>query len=140
MGTYSDRQFQCEDFFNLAVFQASLSNIQIVSFRFHAIMGGNFTDMPGVMGGTDPFQVIYKFEILKSVQAADRSGNDKSPARYMAARIRIAVRNVHLRRGKQTGRLLHLPVLKNQLYMFSLFDIGTDNRCYLHHIDSLPFF
>ena len=43
-------------------------------------------------------------------------------------------------RGKQIGRLLHLPILKKPLYRFSLFDIGTNNRCHLHHIDSLTFF
>jgi hypothetical protein len=43
-------------------------------------------------------------------------------------------------RGKQIGGLLHLPILKRQLYMFSLFDIGTNSRCHLHHIDSLTFF
>ena len=42
--------------------------------------------------------------------------------------------------GKQISGLLHPPILKKQLYMFSLFDIGANNRCHLHHIDSLTFF
>jgi hypothetical protein len=45
-----------------------------------------------------------------------------------------------LEKGKQIGGFLHLPILKKQLYMFSLFDIGTNNRCHLHHIDSLTFY
>jgi hypothetical protein len=45
-----------------------------------------------------------------------------------------------LEKGKQIGGFLHLAILKKQLYMFSLFDIGTNNRCHLHHIDSLTFY
>ena len=43
-------------------------------------------------------------------------------------------------KGKQIGGFLHLPILKKQLYMFNLFDIGTNNRCHLHHIDSLTLY
>jgi hypothetical protein len=42
-------------------------------------------------------------------------------------------------RKKQIGRLLHPPILKNQSYIISLFDIGADNGCHLHHIDGLAF-
>jgi len=43
-------------------------------------------------------------------------------------------------RGKKTGGFLHPPVLEKQRYRFSLFDVGTDNRCHLHHVDRLTFF
>ena len=59
---------------------------------------------------------------------------------YMWRKMNIERRNVQLKGAKKIGGLLHLPILKKQLYMFSLFDIGTNNRCYLHHIDSLTFF
>jgi len=43
-------------------------------------------------------------------------------------------------KGKTNRQVVTPAYFENQLYMLGLFDIGTDNGCHLHHIDSLTYF